>query len=364
MALDVAISKKLGAFELDAQFTAPDGLTALFGASGAGKSTVIKAIAGLVKPDAGRIQLGETVLFDGKAKTHVPVHKRRIGMVFQDARLFPHMSVLKNLMYGARFSDGSVKRADAEAMAQLLGLSDLIKRKPHDLSGGEAQRVAIGRALLSKPRLLMMDEPLAGLDQARKADILALIERVRDVVGVPILYVSHAREEVARLASHVVVVADGRCVDAGPPQAVLGSGQSAGLARTVRGRLVAKNSADGLSELSLSGGRLFVPQLDAPLGSRMTIEIAARDVMLSVQPPQGLSALNVLACTITSIEPSRTESAAMDVALVCGQDELMAQVTRRSVEVLGLAPGQHVCAVVKSVALAGSQSGLLDPVET
>lgn len=364
MALDVAISKKLGAFDLNVEFTAPDGLTALFGASGAGKSTVIKAIAGLVKPDAGLIKLGDRVLFDAASKVDVPIHQRRIGMVFQDARLFPHMNVLKNLMYGARFSDGSVKRADAEAMAQLLGLSDLIRRKPHGLSGGEAQRVAIGRALLSKPRLLMMDEPLAGLDQARKADILALIERVRDVVGVPILYVSHAREEVARLASHVVVIADGRCVDAGAPPSVLGSGQSAGLARTVRGRLIAKNNADGLSELSLSGGKLFVPQLDAPLGSTMVIEIAARDVMLSVEPPQGLSALNVLACDILSIEPSRTQEAAMDVALLCGEDELIAQVTRRSVEVLGLAPGQHVCAVVKSVALAGSQSGLLDPTDT
>lgn len=364
MALDVAITKQLGAFDLDAQFTAPDGLTALFGASGAGKSTIIKSIAGLVKPDAGHIKLGEYVLFDAQAKIHVPIHQRRIGMVFQDARLFPHMSVLKNLMYGARLSDRSVRRTDAEAMAELLGLSDLIKRKPHDLSGGEAQRVAIGRALLCKPKLLMLDEPLSGLDQARKADILSLIERVRDGVGVPILYVSHAREEVARLASHVVVIANGRCVDAGAPDAVLGSGQSASLARTVRGRLVAKNSADGLSELSLSGGRLFVPQLDAPLGSTMVIEIAARDVMLSVAPPQGLSALNVLTCTIVSIQPSRGEAAAMDVALLCGQDELVAQVTRRSVAVLGLAPGQPVCAVVKSVALAGSQSGLLDSVET
>lgn len=364
MALDVAITKTLGSFTLDAQFTTPDGLTALFGASGAGKSTIIKAIAGLVMPDTGHIRLGERVLFDGLGRTDVPIHRRRIGMVFQDARLFPHMNVLKNLMYGARFSDGTVKRADGEAMAQLLGLADHIKRKPHDLSGGEAQRVAIGRALLSKPSLLMMDEPLAGLDQARKADILALIERVRDVVGVPILYVSHARVEVARLASHVVVVADGRCVDAGAPAAVLGGGAGAGLARTVRGRLVAKNSADGLSELSLSGGRLFVPQLDAPLGSVMTIEIAARDVMLSVEPPQGLSALNILACDITGISASRTGDAAMDVSLACGEDELVAQVTRRSVEVLALAPGQHVCAVVKSVALAGSQSGLLDPKET
>lgn len=363
MALQVTVQKKLGAFELDVAFTAPDGLTALFGPSGAGKSTTIKAISGLVRPDRGLITLGDTILFDAESRTDVAVHQRRIGKVFQDARLFPHMSVMKNLLYGARFSDGSVKRPDAEAMAELLGLSDLLKRKPQDLSGGEAQRVAIGRALLSKPQLLMMDEPLAGLDQARKADVLALIERVRDVVGVPILYVSHAREEALRIASHAVVIAEGRCVDAGSPRQVLGGDQSRGLARTVQGRLVAKNSTDGLSELALSGGRLFVPQVDAPLGSTMTIEIAAKDIILAVERPVGLSALNILACDIQSIDPSRNESAAMDVTLACGGDELVAQVTRRSVEMLALAPGQHICAVVKSVALAGSQSGLLDQAE-
>jgi molybdate transport system ATP-binding protein len=321
---------------------------------------VINAIAGLVTPDSGHIQLGDQVLFDSVARTNLPAHKRRIGLVFQDARLFPHLSVLKNLLYGARFSDGTVQRADAEAMAELLGLEGLLGRKPSGLSGGEAQRVAIGRALLSKPRLLMMDEPLAGLDQARKADVLALIEKVRDVVGVPILYVSHAREEVLRLASHVAILADGRCVDQGSPDALLGA-SGAGLARTLRARLVMKNSSDGLSELALSGGRLFVPQVDAPLGWVLQVEIAARDVMLSLNPPEGLSALNVLACQITEFRPSGANPSAIDVMLACGEDSLVAQITRRSMEQMGLQPGMSVYAVIKSVALAQT-SGAVDMV--
>ena len=314
-----------------------------------------------MKPDAGRIQLGDTVLFDSGAGIDLPAHKRRIGLVFQDARLFPHMSVEKNLLYGARFSDGSVGRGDAVEMAQLLGLEDLLDRKPSGLSGGEAQRVAIGRALLSKPRLLMMDEPLAGLDQARKADILALIEKVRDVVGVPILYVSHAREEVLRLAGHVAIIADGKCMDQGSPDNLLG-GRGAGLARMVRARLVMKNSSDGLSELALGGGRLFVPQVDAPLGWVLQVEIAARDVMLSLEPPRGLSALNVLTCWITDFRASAGNASAVDVLLTCGEDELAAQVTRRSVEQMGLQPGMEVYAVIKSVALAQT-SGAVDTVD-
>jgi molybdate transport system ATP-binding protein len=361
MTLQIGIQKQQGEFSLDLDISAGDGVTALFGRSGAGKSTVIKAIAGLVTPDSGHIQLGDQVLFDAASRTNLPAHKRRIGLVFQDARLFPHLSVLKNLLYGARFSDGSVKRADAVAMAELLGLDGLLSRKPSGLSGGEAQRVAIGRALLSKPKLLMMDEPLAGLDQARKADVLALIEKVRDVVGVPILYVSHAREEVLRLANQVAILADGKCVDQGAPDALLG-GSVTGLARTVRARLVMKNSSDGLSELALAGGRLFVPQVDAPLGWVLQVEIAARDVMLSLHPPQGLSALNVLACQITELRPSGTNPSAVDVMLACGEDSLVAQVTRRSVEQMALQPGLGVYAVIKSVALAQT-SGAVDTVD-
>ena len=359
MTLSLAIKKQLGDFTLDVDLTTGDGVTALFGRSGAGKSTIIKAVAGLVTPDNGHIQSGETVLFDSRTKVDVPVHKRRIGMVFQDARLFPHLSVLKNLRYGARFSDGSVTRADAVAMAELLGLSDLLRRKPGSLSGGEAQRVAIGRVLLSKPRLLMMDEPLAGLDQARKADILALIEKVRDVVGIPILYVSHAREEVLRLAGHVAIISDGVCLDQGAPQALFASGNASGPARTVRARLVLKNSSDGLSELALSDGRLFLPQVDAPLGQVLSVEIAARDVMLSLTPPEGLSALNVLACEITELRASSSNPFAIDVLLGCGDDRLVSQVTRRSVEQMGLQPGMPIYAVIKSVALAQT-SGAMD----
>ncbi|MEQ8655956.1 MAG: molybdenum ABC transporter ATP-binding protein [Hyphomicrobiales bacterium] len=358
MTLHIAIKKHQGEFLLDLDISAGDGVTALFGRSGAGKSTVIKAIAGLVTPDSGYIQLGDQVLFDSASRTNQPVHKRRIGLVFQDARLFPHLSVLKNLLYGARFSDGSVKRTDAVAMADLLGLEGLLGRKPFGLSGGEAQRVAIGRALLSKPKLLMMDEPLAGLDQARKADVLALIERVRDVVGVPILYVSHAREEVLRLANQVAIIADGRCVDQGVPDALLGGGSGTGLARTVRARLVMKNSSDGLSELALAGGRLFVPQVDAPLGWVLQLEIAARDVMLSLHPPEGLSALNVLACQITELRAAGANPSAVDVMLACGDDSLVAQVTRRSVEQMGLQPGMGVYAVIKSVALAQTSGAM------
>ncbi|MFN3226859.1 MAG: molybdenum ABC transporter ATP-binding protein [Hyphomicrobiales bacterium] len=362
MTLQITIKKQQGDFSLDLAITAGDGVTALFGRSGAGKSTVINAVAGLVTPDSGHIQLGDQVLFDAASRTILPAHKRRIGLVFQDARLFPHLTVLKNLLYGARFSDGSVKRADAVAMADLLGLDGLLRRKPSGLSGGEAQRVAIGRALLSKPKLLMMDEPLAGLDQARKADVLALIEKVRDVVGVPILYVSHAREEVLRLANQVVIIADGRCVDQGTPDALLGGGTATGLARTVRARLVMKNSSDGLSELALAGGRLFVPQVDAPLGWVLQVEIAARDVMLSLNPPEGLSALNVLACQITDLRASGTNPSAVDVMLACGEDSLVAQVTRRSVEQMALQPGMGVYAVIKSVALAQT-SGAVDTVD-
>lgn len=363
MRLALAITKQLGDFTLDVDFAAENGVTALFGRSGAGKSTIIKAIAGLVTPDSGHIQLGDIVLFDSQSKINVPAHKRRIGMVFQDARLFPHLSVLKNLRYSARFSDGSVTRADAIAMAELLGLGDLLNRKPTGLSGGEAQRVAIGRALLSKPHLLMMDEPLAGLDQTRKADVMALVEKVRDVAGVPILYVSHAREEVLRLAGHVAIIADGKCVDQGTPEALLASSGASGFARTVRARLVLKNSSDGLSELALSGGRLFVPQVDAPLGQVLSVEIAARDVMLSLAPPEGLSALNVLACEIDDLRPSGSNPSAMDVMLSCGEDALAAQVTKRSVEQMGLQSGKTVYAVIKSVALAQT-SGVMDMVDT
>ncbi len=361
MTLSVAIRKRLGDFQLDVAFEAHAGVTALFGRSGSGKSTVLNAIAGLIGPDEGRIVLDDVVLADTHTQSSVPVHRRRVAMVFQDARLFPHMSVMKNLLYGAKLADKTVTRADGQAMANLLGLGDKVRRRPASLSGGEAQRVAIGRALLSKPKLLMMDEPLSGLDQARKGDVLALIEKVRDVVGVPILYVSHAREEVTRLADHVVVLKDGRVTNVGTPSSVLGDDEDNRLIRTLQARLVLKNASDGMSELAITGGRLFVPQVDAPLGTMISVDIAARDVMLSLNQPDGLSALNVLPCTITDLKPTEGNPVAVDVYLDCSGEPLAAQVTRRSVGRMGLEPGQTVYAVIKSVAL-GQTSGLVAPV--
>ncbi len=220
-ALSVRIEKRVGRFALDVAFEGGDDVTVLFGASGAGKSTVLTAIAGALSPDSGYVRLGDEVLFDRvegrRANVDIPLERRRIGWVFQDARLFPHLNVEDNLRYGfKRAAKGGPIAFDD--VAGMLGIEPILDRRPLTLSGGEAQRVAIGRALLSQPRLLLMDEPLAALDDFRKVEILAFIERVRDVFAIPILYVTHSRIEALRLAERIVVLKDGRVSAAGPPQ--------------------------------------------------------------------------------------------------------------------------------------------------
>jgi molybdate transport system ATP-binding protein len=213
--LSVEVEKQLGDFALRAAFTADSGATALFGASGAGKTSVINMIAGLLRPDRGRIVLDGDVLFDSAARVDAPAWRRRIGVVFQEGRLFPHFTVKRNLLYG-RWMDG--QRADAAQFAHVVDLLDigrLLDRRPGKLSGGERQRVAVGRALLMNPRLLLLDEPLASLDAARKADILPYFERLRDEARVPIIYVSHDANEVKRLATRVVMLEDGRVTATG-----------------------------------------------------------------------------------------------------------------------------------------------------
>jgi molybdate transport system ATP-binding protein len=207
--LSVSVQKRLGQFNLQATFAGAGGVTALFGPSGAGKTSIINMIAGLVRPDDGRITLGDTVLFDAAAKIDVPVHRRHIGYVFQEGRLFPHLSVAHNLAYG-RWMSGLPFDADKqERVIRLLDIGALIHRRPGKLSGGERQRVAIGRALLLQPRLLLLDEPLASLDAPRKADILPYLERLRDEAGVPMVYVSHQADEARRLATAVVRIEAG-----------------------------------------------------------------------------------------------------------------------------------------------------------
>lgn len=345
--IDVAVTKRLGDFTLDAAFTAPAGVTAIFGRSGSGKSSLINGIAGLLPLDAGHVRVGGTDL------TRLPVHKRRIGYVFQDARLFPHMSVLQNLTYGGSHDRGAV--------IDMLGLDDLLDRRPASLSGGEKSRVAIGRALMMRPQLLLMDEPLAALDAPRKAEVLHYLERLCSTARIPIIYVSHAMSEVARLATTLVLLDAGRVTRAGPLDDILSDPAAvpligvreagAVLTGTVRGL----NTADGLTEVALSAGRLILPgRLGSP-GARIRLRIPAQDVILSTAKPAGLSALNVLRCQIAAIEIGQGPGVA--VSLVSGTDRLLARITRRSAALMGLAVGQEVHAILKATAMAPQDIG-------
>ncbi len=354
MSLHVDIAHRLAGFELRVEFDAPGGITALFGRSGTGKTTVIHAVAGLIRPDAGRVTLNGEALFDASAGIDIPVHRRRLGYVFQEARLFPHLSVRGNLTYGQRFAAGR-RGPGLEEVCDLLGIADLLSRATGQLSGGERQRVAIGRALLSAPRMLLMDEPLAALDAARKAEILPWLERLRDATDVPILYVSHSVAEVARLATTVVVLEDGHVARVGPAEQVLSDPamvrqlgvREAGAVLPAR---VVAHHADGLSELSISGGRLFLPQTDGAIGARTRVRILAHDVILSRPRPEGLSALNILPVRILALHGG--SGPGVIAQLQCGDDRLLARITRRSADAMGLRPGDRAHAVIKSVSIA------------
>jgi len=352
--LSVSVEHHFGSFILDAAFDSAGGLTALFGRSGAGKTSLINAIAGLLRPERGRIILDGEVLTDTEHRTFVPARRRRIGYVFQEGRLFPHLSVRQNLLYGRWFAPKGGRAAEVEQVIGLLGIGGLLHRRPANLSGGEKQRVTIGRALLARPRLLVMDEPLASLDEARKAEILPYIERLRDEGGVPVIYVSHQVAEVARLATTMVVLSEGRVAAVGPTAAIMGRidlfpltgrAEAGALLAT---RVAGHDAAFGLTILRAAAGELRVPHLDLPVGAALRIRIRARDVMIAVHPPEGLSALNVLPGTVAEI--GHADGPIVEMRLDCAGEALIARLTRRSVEILGLAPGRPVYAVIKSIA--------------
>lgn len=359
MTLEVRLRHRLGDFALDVAFSAPPGITVLFGRSGSGKTSIVNAVAGLLRPEHGRVALDGTVLTDTAEGVFVPVHRRRIGYVFQEARLFPHLTVRQNLDYGARFAPRGAAREDPGRIVDMLGIGALLDRRPGALSGGERSRVALGRAILSAPRLILADEPLAALDEARKAEILPYFERLRDEVAVPVLYVSHAATEVARLATTVVAVEAGRVTAQGPAGLVLGDPavlpagvREAGAMIAAR---VAAHHADGLTELDAGGLALFVPRLDRAPGSAVRLRIAAHDVILSRGAPVGLSALNILPGTVAELRGGDGPGAL--VALDTAAGRVLARITRRSAVELGLAPGMGVHAVVKSVAVAPADVG-------
>lgn len=357
--LEVSLSHAFAGFTLDAQFRAPPGVTVLFGRSGSGKTTIINAVAGLLLPDQGRIAAGDWVLLDTKSGLRLRPHKRRIGYIFQEGRLFPHLTVRQNLGYGAWFAPKDAPREDMGRIVDLLGVGALLDRRPGALSGGEKQRVAIGRALLSAPKLILADEPLAALDEARKAEILPYLERLRDEVSIPILYVSHSASEVARLATTVIAIEAGRVVAQGPAEQVLGDpailpagAREAGALITAR---VVRHHADGLTELDAHGIALFLPELTQGPGTVLRVRIAAHDVILSRTRPEGLSALNILPGVVQDMRAGAGPG--VIVALDSPAGRLLARITCRSAKAMGLEKGQAVHAIVKSVSVAPADVG-------
>lgn len=355
MSLRVDIERKLGAFELKANFSADVGVTALFGRSGSGKSSLVNVIAGLLKPDRGRVEVGGTVLFDRERGIDVPTARRRIGYVFQEGRLFPHLSVRRNLLYGRFFNAASERYVQYDQAVELLGLAHLLERRPAALSGGEKQRVAIGRALLASPQVLLMDEPLAALDEQRKSEILQYIERLRDEVRIPIIYVSHAIEEVVRLADTMVLMSEGGVRAAGPPEEIMGrldlrpmTGKFEAGA-VIETRVSAYDRKYDLSTLGFTGGELLVTGVSASVGDLVRVRIRARDVSLALSPPAGVSILNVLHGRIAEISPG--DGAVVDVRIQVGAASVLARITRRSLDQLRLEQGKEIYAMVKAISL-------------
>ena len=357
--LEVAARHRFAGFALDIAFTAPPGVTALFGPSGSGKSTILSIVAGLLRPQAGRVALDGAVLLDTANRVEMPAERRRCGVVFQDARLLPHLSVETNLRYGARRAlrrgaGGEATGPGFDEVVALLGIEGLLSRRPRGLSGGGRQRVALGRALLSRPRLLLMDEPLAALDAPRRAEILPFLERLRDVSGLPILYVTHALDEVDRLADTLVLIEAGRVQALGAVETlaartdlpVLSGRRDAGALLSCV--VASHDAARGLTELVFAGGALLVPLRADPVGMRLRLRLRARDVALATEAPRGISTHNVLAGSVAAIVASGPHDAIVTVHV--GPTAVLARLTRDAVGRLGLERGTPVFALVKSTA--------------
>ncbi len=363
MTLEVALSHEVPGFTLDVAFSAPPGITALFGRSGAGKTTIVNAIAGLFWPKGGTIRADEVLLLDTEAGIFVPPSRRRIGYVFQDGRLFPHLTVAQNLSFGSWFAPRGATVVDRNQIVDLLGIGSLLDRRPTALSGGETSRVALGRAILSSPRMLLMDEPLAALDEARKAEILPYLERLRDDLGLPILYVSHSAAEVARLATTLVLIEGGRVIAAGPAEDILSDPATApaiGLREAgaiLRARIEA-HEEDGLTRLATPGGPIWLPHVEGAVGRALRLRIMAQDVMLALERPVGISALNVLPATVREVRTGNGPGALVQLAV--GGTPILARITRRSVAALDLRPGRSVHAVLKAVSVAQEAVGRAD----
>ena len=352
--LDLAVTKRLGDFTLDLALTAEERqVTALFGRSGAGKSSLVRLIAGLDRPDRGHIRL------NGQDVAALPSHRRRIGLVFQDSRLLPHYGVKGNLLYGHDRTPAAERFVRFDEVVGLIGLEGLLERRPGALSGGEKQRVAIGRALLASPRLLLMDEPLAALDGARKAELLTYIARLSSHFRLPILYVSHAPEEILRVAGRMALIEQGRLLAAGPVEEVMSRADFAEAAgsRTLVTILAAQveshDETRRTSRLTFDGHHLDVPLLDLAAGSAVRARIPADHVILARQPVAGLSVRNQIAGRIAALAPF---GALVDVTVDIGRP-LHAELTADACREMALEPGMEITALIKSAAVEAQEFG-------
>jgi molybdate transport system ATP-binding protein len=342
-------------FAINASFESAARIVALFGKSGSGKTTIVNAIAGLVRPDRGRIEIAGVTLFDSARGISRAIEARGIGYVFQEGLLFPHLSVKQNLLYGAaRSAVSSARKIPFEHVIDLLGIANLLARAAPTLSGGEKQRVAIGRALLSNPRVLLMDEPLASLDASRRGEILRLIERVRDELHVPIVYVSHSIGEVSRLADDVVVLNDGHVAACGATESIFNRTDLRPHTGRYEGGALIEATAKShdlryfLTTFSFDGGELVAPGIDAPLGTRVRIRIRARDVSLATEPPRGVSIRNILQGRIQAIDDHG--GAIIEVHTRIGSRDILARVSRQAKDEMSLVIGQDIFLLVKAIA--------------
>ncbi|WP_371928127.1 molybdenum ABC transporter ATP-binding protein [Pseudomonas sp. GV105] len=356
--IDVRLHLTYSAFALKVDLQLPGrGVTALYGHSGSGKTTCLRCIAGLERAEDGFVQVNDEVWQDSRNGLFVPPHKRALGYVFQEASLFPHLSVRANLEFGLKRIPRAQRRVDMAHATELLGIGHLLERHPQHLSGGERQRIGIARALLTSPRLLLMDEPLAALDSQRKGEILPYLERLHDELDIPVLYVSHAQDEVARLADHIVLLRDGQALASGPIGETLARldlplalGDDAGV--VINGTVSAYDVHYQLLTLQLPGSALQMRVAHTPLalGKALRVKVQARDVSLNLQAEAHSSILNRLPVTVTQ-EIAADNSAHVLVRLDAGGTPLLARITRFSRDQLQLHPGQTLWAQIKAVAV-------------
>ena len=356
--MEIAIKSQIGDFRVDVDLKTSTGVTALFGPSGAGKSTLVKMIAGLHRPDQGSISIGEQVVFDSHKSINIRPEKRRVGMVLQRPNLFPHLSVKRNLTYANWAGGRASKTKELDRIINLLGIEELLSRYPANLSGGEAQRVAIGRALLSDPAILLLDEPLSSLDGARKQEILPWLEHLRNDAQLPILYVSHSLDEIARIADTMIVLDQGKVVAQGPLGSVLARVEldtvtgidEAGA--VLEGMVAAYDDQSGLITVDVSGQSVHVADDQLQSGHKIRLRVRARDVAISLQRLSKISIRNQLDCEVDAMW--EVSASHVELVMKLGDQWLRARLTKAAVSELDLKPGTKVVALIKTMALTKS----------